>query len=111
MPTCQLREDVEAPRSPARVERPEPADLHPEDPHLPSMDRITCPRCKRRAQRGSERMGTETPAVGAEERTMAGTQPGKPRMLTQCGPRAPPAVLRDRDTRAPGGRWPAFVGG
>jgi len=40
---------------------------------------------------------------------MAGTQPGKPRMLTQCGPRAPPAVLRDRDTRAPGDRSPAFV--
>ena len=60
---------------------------------------------------GANAWGTETPAVGAEERTMAGTQPGKPRMLTQCGPRAPPAVLRDRDTRAPGGRWPAFVGG
>src|SRR5439155_20988729 len=59
---------------------------------------------------GANAWGTETPAVGAEERTMAGTQPGKRRMLTQCGPRARPAALRDRDTRAPGGRLPAFVG-
>src|SRR5207244_12605469 len=112
---CELREEVEAPKSPAGVEWPEPADLHPENPHLPSLARqqvpwrdftacsngrrsrlgivgsavATGPRCKRRAPHGSESMehGNTSGGCGGAHGGHATSQaPRTPHAVWTSGP-------------------------